>query len=112
MTERLSAIVLAAGQGSRMRSTLPKPLHRICGRPMVLHTNETVGLPTASLVSAFDSPIAQRFARIAAPHEHEGTQSDDQTNESAEGNIASNGCRLDRGRWVSRGNHAIGRLDR
>lgn len=37
VTERLSAIVLAAGQGSRMLSTLPKPLHRICGRPMVLH---------------------------------------------------------------------------
>ena len=37
MTSELSAIVLAAGEGSRMRSTLPKPLHRICGRPMVLH---------------------------------------------------------------------------
>jgi len=33
----LSAIVLAAGGGTRMRSTLPKPLHRLCGRPMVLH---------------------------------------------------------------------------
>lgn len=33
----LSAIVLAAGEGSRMRSTRPKPLHVLCGRPMVLH---------------------------------------------------------------------------
>ncbi|HLI16450.1 MAG TPA: NTP transferase domain-containing protein [Acidimicrobiales bacterium] len=33
----LSAIVLAAGEGTRMRSSLPKPLHRLCGRPMVLH---------------------------------------------------------------------------
>ena len=31
------AIVLAAGEGTRMRSQRPKPLHRICGRPMVLH---------------------------------------------------------------------------
>jgi len=31
------AIVLAAGEGTRMRSARPKPLHRICGRPMVLH---------------------------------------------------------------------------
>lgn len=33
----VSAIVLAAGAGTRMRSQRPKPLHRICGRPMVLH---------------------------------------------------------------------------
>jgi bifunctional UDP-N-acetylglucosamine pyrophosphorylase / glucosamine-1-phosphate N-acetyltransferase len=33
----ISAIVLAAGVGTRMRSERPKPLHRICGRPMVLH---------------------------------------------------------------------------
>lgn len=33
----VSAIVLAAGEGTRMRSGRPKPLHRICGRPMVLH---------------------------------------------------------------------------
>ncbi|MGH8987942.1 MAG: bifunctional UDP-N-acetylglucosamine diphosphorylase/glucosamine-1-phosphate N-acetyltransferase GlmU [Acidimicrobiales bacterium] len=36
-TGPLSAIVLAAGEGSRMRSQRPKPLHRLCGRPMVLH---------------------------------------------------------------------------
>jgi bifunctional UDP-N-acetylglucosamine pyrophosphorylase / glucosamine-1-phosphate N-acetyltransferase len=33
----LSAIVLAAGEGTRMQSQRPKPLHRLCGRPMVLH---------------------------------------------------------------------------
>ncbi|HXA32948.1 MAG TPA: NTP transferase domain-containing protein [Acidimicrobiales bacterium] len=38
MTSRpLSAVVLAAGEGTRMRSSRPKPLHRLCGRPMVLH---------------------------------------------------------------------------
>jgi bifunctional UDP-N-acetylglucosamine pyrophosphorylase/glucosamine-1-phosphate N-acetyltransferase len=31
------AIVLAAGEGTRMRSQRPKPLHLICGRPMVMH---------------------------------------------------------------------------
>jgi bifunctional UDP-N-acetylglucosamine pyrophosphorylase / glucosamine-1-phosphate N-acetyltransferase len=29
-------LVLAAGQGTRMRSALPKVLHELCGRPMVL----------------------------------------------------------------------------
>lgn len=34
---KLSAVVLAAGEGTRMRSERPKPLHRLCGRPMVQH---------------------------------------------------------------------------
>jgi bifunctional UDP-N-acetylglucosamine pyrophosphorylase / glucosamine-1-phosphate N-acetyltransferase len=28
---------MAAGHGTRMRSALPKPLHPLCGRPMLLH---------------------------------------------------------------------------
>src|SRR5271169_1737648 len=38
----LSAIVLAAGEGTRMHSQRPKPLHHICGRPMVLHVIDAV----------------------------------------------------------------------
>jgi bifunctional UDP-N-acetylglucosamine pyrophosphorylase / glucosamine-1-phosphate N-acetyltransferase len=34
---RLTAVVLAAGEGTRMRSNRPKPLHLLCGRPMILH---------------------------------------------------------------------------
>ncbi len=33
----LAAIVLAAGEGTRMRSATPKVLHNLCGRPMILH---------------------------------------------------------------------------
>jgi bifunctional UDP-N-acetylglucosamine pyrophosphorylase/glucosamine-1-phosphate N-acetyltransferase len=33
----LSAVILAAGKGSRMRSERPKPLHRLCGRPMLAY---------------------------------------------------------------------------
>ena len=32
-----TVVVLAAGQGKRMRSELPKVLHKVCGRPMLLH---------------------------------------------------------------------------
>ncbi|HWH36077.1 MAG TPA: NTP transferase domain-containing protein [Acidimicrobiales bacterium] len=36
----LSCVVLAAGAGTRMHSARPKPLHRLCGRPMLVHTLE------------------------------------------------------------------------
>ncbi len=32
---RLTVIVLAAGQGTRMKSKTPKVLHDVCGQPMV-----------------------------------------------------------------------------
>ncbi|MEX1141232.1 MAG: bifunctional UDP-N-acetylglucosamine diphosphorylase/glucosamine-1-phosphate N-acetyltransferase GlmU [Thermoleophilaceae bacterium] len=35
MAERFTAVVMAAGKGTRMRSSLPKVLHPVCGRPMV-----------------------------------------------------------------------------
>ena len=37
MVAELASIVLAAGQGKRMKSALPKPLHRLCGQPMLSH---------------------------------------------------------------------------
>ena len=33
----LSIVILAAGQGTRMKSALPKVLHKISGRPMIWH---------------------------------------------------------------------------
>jgi len=35
--ERVRAVVLAAGQGKRMHSDLPKVLHRLCGQPLLSH---------------------------------------------------------------------------
>ncbi|GIV99663.1 bifunctional N-acetylglucosamine-1-phosphate uridyltransferase/glucosamine-1-phosphate acetyltransferase [Roseiflexus sp.] len=36
-TVRLGVVVLAAGEGTRMRSALPKVLHPLCGRPLIGH---------------------------------------------------------------------------
>jgi bifunctional UDP-N-acetylglucosamine pyrophosphorylase/glucosamine-1-phosphate N-acetyltransferase len=48
----LAVIVLAAGQGTRMKSSLPKVLHRIGGRSLVGHVLDTAGSlsPTSVLV--------------------------------------------------------------
>jgi len=35
MPERPTALIMAAGWGTRMRSSLPKVLHPVCGRPML-----------------------------------------------------------------------------
>jgi bifunctional UDP-N-acetylglucosamine pyrophosphorylase/glucosamine-1-phosphate N-acetyltransferase len=34
---KVTAIILAAGQGTRMKSELPKVLHTVCGQPMVYY---------------------------------------------------------------------------
>src|SRR2546423_5031010 len=47
----LAAIVLAAGEGTRMRSGTPKVLHPLCGRPMVLHVVDALAeLPLQRIV--------------------------------------------------------------
>jgi bifunctional UDP-N-acetylglucosamine pyrophosphorylase/glucosamine-1-phosphate N-acetyltransferase len=47
----LAAVVLAAGEGSRIRSDTPKVLHELCGRPMVLHVVDALAeLPLERVV--------------------------------------------------------------
>jgi bifunctional UDP-N-acetylglucosamine pyrophosphorylase/glucosamine-1-phosphate N-acetyltransferase len=47
----LAAVVLAAGEGTRMRSDTPKVLHALCGRPMVLHVVDALAeLPLERIV--------------------------------------------------------------
>lgn len=50
-----TAIILAAGQGTRMKSAMPKVMHRIAGRPMVNH-----------LIAACE-PVFQRVIVIVGP---------------------------------------------
>lgn len=47
---KLEVIILAAGQGTRMKSPLPKVLHPVAGRPMVEHVINTANGLEASRV--------------------------------------------------------------
>ncbi|MGZ6294356.1 MAG: bifunctional UDP-N-acetylglucosamine diphosphorylase/glucosamine-1-phosphate N-acetyltransferase GlmU [Candidatus Limnocylindrales bacterium] len=65
-----SAIVLAAGLGTRMRSRLPKVLHPLCGRPMLAYVLEaareaTAERPLVVVSPAFAEPLRERFGDAA-----------------------------------------------
>ena len=66
-TTPLAAIILAAGQGTRMKSALHKVLHPIAGRPMLGHLIDAVDrLGTARKVVVAGAGLAQVEA-FAAP---------------------------------------------
>ncbi|MGD8404491.1 MAG: bifunctional UDP-N-acetylglucosamine diphosphorylase/glucosamine-1-phosphate N-acetyltransferase GlmU [Anaerolineales bacterium] len=43
---KVTAVLLAAGQGTRMKSGLPKVLHPLAGKPMLWHTLQALGQVT------------------------------------------------------------------
>ena len=65
----IHVVILAAGQGTRMKSALPKVLHQIAGRPMlehVLRTSTSVEPSTTTLVVGHKAELVQeRLARHA-----------------------------------------------
>ncbi len=82
----LRAVVLAAGAGTRMKSDLPKPLHEVCGKSMVLHVVDalkTVEPAEIAVVVGFGgdqvaevvSQNAPSWANVkfATQHEQHGT---------------------------------------
>ena len=60
MNTNLHVVVLAAGEGKRMKSALPKVLHRLAGRPLLAHV--------------LDTARALAPARIHVVHGHGGEQ--------------------------------------
>lgn len=64
----LACVVLAAGQGTRMRSSLPKVLHPVAHRPMLLHVLRACELAQAQKTVVVVAPSMTEVEAAAAPH--------------------------------------------
>src|SRR5688500_1140622 len=73
MNEEFAAVILAAGQGTRMKSALPKVLHPVLGLPMYTHVVRAVLEASVAHVvlvvghgrEALEADVAARFdARV------------------------------------------------
>ena len=64
----ISAVILAAGKGTRMKSTLPKVIHKICGRPMIAYTLENLrsaGVGSITAVISFKRNQVAKYIKGA-----------------------------------------------
>jgi bifunctional UDP-N-acetylglucosamine pyrophosphorylase/glucosamine-1-phosphate N-acetyltransferase len=62
-----TAVILAAGLGTRMRSALPKAMHPLAGQPMLRHLIATCETVFDRIVVVI-GPNMQPLADLAAPH--------------------------------------------
>ena len=63
------AVVLAAGQGTRMKSAMPKVLHPLAGAPLVAHVLSAAAAAGASRCSTVVPPDAKGFEKLRPPME-------------------------------------------
>jgi bifunctional UDP-N-acetylglucosamine pyrophosphorylase / glucosamine-1-phosphate N-acetyltransferase len=79
MPQPFTALIMAAGQGTRMRSSTPKVLHPVCGKPMVEWVVDAARLADAARVVCIVRPgdgVAEGLpegVEVAEQHEGEGT---------------------------------------
>jgi len=66
---RTAAVLLAAGQGTRMKSALPKVLHPVAGRPMIGHLLDRLAAFKPERTVVVVSPGMPEVAAFVAPAE-------------------------------------------
>ncbi len=65
-----AAIVLAAGKGTRMRSTLPKVLHQVAGLPLLAHVlNAIDAIPSTAAFAPLTSTTTSHRPIVVLGHE-------------------------------------------
>ncbi len=63
----IAAVILAAGQGTRMKSDLHKVLHPVAGRPMLLHLFDSVGELSPEHSAVVVGARREQVADVVAP---------------------------------------------
>jgi bifunctional UDP-N-acetylglucosamine pyrophosphorylase / glucosamine-1-phosphate N-acetyltransferase len=78
--DELTVLILAAGKGTRMKSDLPKVLHKVCGRPMldfVLDKSERLGATRIITVVGYQAekviPVVEGRAEYVLQQPQNGT---------------------------------------
>ena len=69
MSKALHIVILAAGEGTRMKSSLPKVLQTLGGRPMLLHLLETAAALEPAQVHVVIGSGADRVREACSGHE-------------------------------------------
>ncbi|TMC22619.1 MAG: UDP-N-acetylglucosamine diphosphorylase/glucosamine-1-phosphate N-acetyltransferase [Chloroflexi bacterium] len=65
-----ATVVLAAGKGTRMRSNLPKMLHRLAGAPLLTHVLKSLAaLPTTTPFAPFKDTVCSSRPVVVVGHE-------------------------------------------
>ena len=67
-TKKLACIILAAGKGTRMKSALPKPLHKTAGRAMVSHVVSSCETLNPEKIVVVIGPGMESVAEAVKPH--------------------------------------------
>lgn len=67
-TESTAALILAAGKGTRMKSSLPKVLHKVADRSLLGHVIDTVGRLDCERIVVVVGPDMENVASEAAPN--------------------------------------------
>ena len=68
MANNLHILILAAGQGTRMKSARPKVMHEIVGRPMIGHVIETAESLKPHCITVVTSPQQDEVTQFVKPH--------------------------------------------
>lgn len=68
MAQKLAVVILAAGKGTRMKSSLPKVMHELAGRPMISWLLETVEELAPQKIIIVAGPDMESLAQAVKPY--------------------------------------------